>query len=104
MIDKLKLSNDVNKDLQDMSLEDKKKLMEEIDLEIKKAETEKIKQETILNQLNEEKETLIGEVKSLGITGSDTNNLIANIDKKLEELNEELNKDLAKYIDALKGE
>lgn len=104
MIEKLKISDNLEQDIQGLSLDDKKKLLEEIDIEIKKAEAEKIKLETISNQLLKEQEDLVEQIKSNGIEGSNTNELIYNIDKKLEELNEELNKDLADYINALKGE
>ncbi len=91
-------AEDKNKYIEELSDNDKKTLLSEIDTKTKEAESAYMKQEVIKNQLEQDEKSLMEQLNSMGIASYN------DLDIEINKLEKSLNEELVKYANAIQGE
>lgn len=97
-LEKLIISENKNKFVEELSDNDKKTLLTEIDTKTKETESAYMKQELIKTQLEQEEKNLMEQLNSMGIASYE------DLDKEIDKLEKNLNDELVKYANAIQGE
>lgn len=98
IIENLIAAEDKNKFVEELSDNDKKTLLSEIDAKTKEAESAYMKQELIKTQLEQEEKNLMEQLNSMGIASYE------DLDLEIDKLEKNLNDELVKYANAIQGE
>ncbi len=91
-------AEDKNKYIEELSDNDKKTLLSEIDTKTKEAESAYMKQEVIKNQLEQDEKSLMEQLNSMGIASYN------DLDIEINKLEKSLNEELVKYANVIQGE
>lgn len=98
ILEKLTNAEDKNKFVEELSDEDKKTLLAEIDTNTKEAESAYMKQEILKDQLEKDEKSLMEQLNTMGIASYE------DLEIEINKLEKSLNSELIKYANVIQGE